>query len=138
MTNPATPNPPPEALALTPAPLTPSPNPDPDLVLVLSAFRPLVHLRASRYAPDKAVASGTMSQILEAFVAKELLPSGHRVLIIAASDVPLPLPDEQTLSVEVSGVERTHQLWAPCDPHAHQPWAPCDPHAHQLRAPCDP
>ena len=34
-------------------------------------------------------------------------------------------------------VDRTHQPWAPCDPHAHQPWAPCDPHAHQPWAPCE-
>ena len=32
---------------------------------------------------------------------------------------------------KVQGLHRTHQPWAPCDPHAHQPWALCDPHSHR-------
>ena len=39
---------------------------------------------------------------------------------------------------QVLDYERTHQPWAPCDPHAHHPWAPCDPHAHQPWASCGP
>ena len=56
------------------------------------------------YAPQDDVASGTMAQILEAFVLKELVHSGQRFVLVASSDVALPLPEAATLSMDGFGL----------------------------------
>ena len=38
----------------------------------------------------------------------------------------VPFSRAECMLIEVPDLDRTHQPWALCDPHAHQPWAPCD------------
>lgn len=45
-----------------------------------------------------------MGPIIEAFVHKELMLSGHRFVLIGSSDVALPLPEAATLSMESFGL----------------------------------
>ena len=66
---------------------------------------------------------------------------GSRWILLGYLMDPIRVSDDPSLiltksplpKVAAPGFERTHQLWAPCDPHAHQPWAPC---AHQPWALC--
>ena len=56
------------------------------------------------YALQDDVASALMGPIIEVFVLKELMLSGHRFVLIGSSDVALPLPEAATLSMESFGL----------------------------------
>lgn len=72
--------------------------------LLLQALSMCALVVVFEYALQDDVASALMGPIIEAFVLKELMLSGHRFVLIGSSDVALPLPEAATLSMESFGL----------------------------------